>query len=144
MFLVFSKNLLNYIRTVKVFNDLLLVDTQTMFFTDLYLDFSLINQHIGIFDLLLTLELAILTSKSFLSYFFRIEISYQRIIELIPLVWNPILNKWIIMAIICIAWMNHYAFQLIFIILIRLLYLILVFDVFLALGFSKVLSWVLF
>ena len=71
----------------------------------------LVNQHVGIFNLLLRVVAGGLTPVGLLSNIIKIEIPYHCVIELEPLAAVPVLDKGVVVATISVAQVHDHSLQ---------------------------------
>lgn len=98
----------------NVIIDLFLLDLSSLYcdlIPDRDLLLSLINQHIRVFNLLPCVVSTCLSSESLLCKISNVEVPYDCIVELVPFVALPVLNKGIIMAAICMTDVHYEAFE---------------------------------
>lgn len=104
--------------------------------------FPLIDEHIGILDLLLGIIPSVLSSKGLLTQIINIELPDDSIIELVPLHGGPVLDVRIVVAAIGIPDMHHYSLEDIVVVVIGLDLLLI--GCLLALLFAQKLTGVFF
>lgn len=72
---------------------------------------SLIDEHIGILDLLLSLISPVFPSEGLLTQILNIELPNNRIVELVPLHGCPVLDVGIVVATIGVPDMHHHSLE---------------------------------